>query len=271
MPGQHVVFEGSLAKTLRFWSSKLDVWRKSRRKTSFLSIKTYKTSCLKEVSQKSFFFELHAFSFKLTTPCYYLLIVTTTYYCLRLLTTYYYLLLTTYYLLLPPAHYSVLQPARPHPGASERRAVPGAGRKGTCHTSCSLLNTSTRKASPWSIWTPRCSWSGKKGNLSYLLLTTSYFNTQGLILEHLNAAMSLERAEREQTHHQIAGRANQLIGPQGKPYTIHELSKRWRPMMCQIGTSKQHAALWGLPKLPEGGTTGKPYFETLLWFSLAQN
>ena len=48
---QHVNFEGSLAEMLRFWSSKLCFWRKSRRKASFLS---FKASILKEVSQKSF-------------------------------------------------------------------------------------------------------------------------------------------------------------------------------------------------------------------------
>ena len=44
-------FEGSFAKKFRFWSSKLQFWRKSRTKASFLS---YTASFLKEVSQKSF-------------------------------------------------------------------------------------------------------------------------------------------------------------------------------------------------------------------------
>ena len=48
---QSYLFEGSLAQKLRFWSSKLRFWRKSRRNASFLS---FKASILKEVSQKSF-------------------------------------------------------------------------------------------------------------------------------------------------------------------------------------------------------------------------
>ena len=54
-------FEGSLAEKLRFWSSKLHFWRKSRRNASFL---IFKASFLKEVSQKSFVFELHSFNFQ---------------------------------------------------------------------------------------------------------------------------------------------------------------------------------------------------------------
>ena len=46
---------------LRFWASKLHFWRKSRRKASFLS---FKASILKEVSQKSFVFELQSFIFE---------------------------------------------------------------------------------------------------------------------------------------------------------------------------------------------------------------
>ena len=53
---QSLVFEGSLAKTLRFFASRFIFWRRSRRKASFLS---FKASFLKEVSQKSFVFELH--------------------------------------------------------------------------------------------------------------------------------------------------------------------------------------------------------------------
>ena len=54
-------FEGSLAEKLRFWPSKLRFWRKSRRKASFLS---FKASVLKEVSQKSFVFDLQRFVFE---------------------------------------------------------------------------------------------------------------------------------------------------------------------------------------------------------------
>ena len=75
--GQHVIFEGSLAKTLCFWSSKLHVWRKSHRNASFLSFKTsfwkksrtkasflsFKASFLKVVLHKSFVFELQSFHF----------------------------------------------------------------------------------------------------------------------------------------------------------------------------------------------------------------
>ena len=46
---------------LRFWSSKLHFWRKSRRKASFLS---FKASFLKEVSHKSFVFDLQSFFFE---------------------------------------------------------------------------------------------------------------------------------------------------------------------------------------------------------------
>ena len=48
-------FEGNLAEMLRFWPSKLQSWRKSRRNASFL---TFKASILKEVSRKSFVFEI---------------------------------------------------------------------------------------------------------------------------------------------------------------------------------------------------------------------
>ena len=61
MSGQHVIFEGSLAEMLRFWSSKLHFWRKSRRNASFL---IFKASFLKEVSHKSFVFELQSFIFE---------------------------------------------------------------------------------------------------------------------------------------------------------------------------------------------------------------
>ena len=54
-------FEGSLAEMLCFWSSNLQFWRKSRRKAWFLS---FKASFLKEVSQKSFVFELQSFIFE---------------------------------------------------------------------------------------------------------------------------------------------------------------------------------------------------------------
>ena len=58
---QSFIFEGSLAEMLRFWASKLQFWRKSRRNASFL---IFKASILKEVSQKSFVFELQSFHFK---------------------------------------------------------------------------------------------------------------------------------------------------------------------------------------------------------------
>ena len=58
---QHVIFEGSLAKMLWFWSWKLHFWRKSRAKASFLS---FKDSILKEVSHKSFVFDLQSFVFE---------------------------------------------------------------------------------------------------------------------------------------------------------------------------------------------------------------
>ena len=52
---QSFIFEGSLAERLRFWALTLQIWRKSRRNASFL---IFKTSFLKEVSQKCFVFEL---------------------------------------------------------------------------------------------------------------------------------------------------------------------------------------------------------------------
>ena len=55
------ILEGSLAQKLRFWASKLHFWRKSRTKASFL---IFKASFLKEVSYKSFVFELQSFNFK---------------------------------------------------------------------------------------------------------------------------------------------------------------------------------------------------------------
>ena len=58
---QSFIFEGSLAQKLRFWSSKLHFWRKSRRNASFL---IFKASFLKEVSHKSFVFELQSFIFE---------------------------------------------------------------------------------------------------------------------------------------------------------------------------------------------------------------
>ena len=58
---QSFVFEGSVAQKLRFWSSKLHFWRKSRRIASFL---IFKASILKEVSQKSFVFDLQSFVFE---------------------------------------------------------------------------------------------------------------------------------------------------------------------------------------------------------------
>ena len=58
---QSFVFGGSPAEKLRFWSSKLRFWRKSRRKASFF---ISKACILKEVSQKSFVFELQSFNFK---------------------------------------------------------------------------------------------------------------------------------------------------------------------------------------------------------------
>ena len=58
---QNFIFEGSLAEMLRFWSSKLHFWRKSRRKASFLR---FKASFLKEVSQKCFVFDLQSFVFE---------------------------------------------------------------------------------------------------------------------------------------------------------------------------------------------------------------
>ena len=58
---QSLNFEGSLAEMLRFWASKLQFWRKSCRKALFLS---FKVSILKEVSHKSFVFELQSFNFE---------------------------------------------------------------------------------------------------------------------------------------------------------------------------------------------------------------
>ena len=58
---QSFFFEGSLAQKLRFWASKLHFWRKSRTKASFSS---FKASFLKEVSHKSFVFELQSFIFE---------------------------------------------------------------------------------------------------------------------------------------------------------------------------------------------------------------
>ena len=58
---QSFIFEGSLAQKLRFWFSKLQFWRKSRRKASFLS---FKVSFLKEVSHKSFVFDFQSFNFE---------------------------------------------------------------------------------------------------------------------------------------------------------------------------------------------------------------
>ena len=58
---QSFIFEGSLAEKLRFWASKLQFWRKSRRNASFL---IFKASFLKEVSQKSFVLELQSFNFE---------------------------------------------------------------------------------------------------------------------------------------------------------------------------------------------------------------
>ena len=46
---------------LRFWSSKLRFWRKSRTKASFL---IFKASILKEVSQKCFAFDIQSFIFE---------------------------------------------------------------------------------------------------------------------------------------------------------------------------------------------------------------
>ena len=58
---QSFIFEGSLAEMLRFGAWKLHFWRKSRRKASFWSLKA---SILKEVSQKSFVFDLQRFNFE---------------------------------------------------------------------------------------------------------------------------------------------------------------------------------------------------------------
>ena len=61
MSGEHVIFEGSLAEMLRFRISKLHFGRKSRTKASFLS---FKAPFLKEVSHKSFVFDLQSFNFE---------------------------------------------------------------------------------------------------------------------------------------------------------------------------------------------------------------
>ena len=70
---QSFIFEGRLAQKLRFWASKIHFWRRSRRKASFLIFKasffeasflSCTASFLKEVSQKSFIFELHSFVFE---------------------------------------------------------------------------------------------------------------------------------------------------------------------------------------------------------------
>ena len=58
---QSFIFEGSLAEMLRFELQSFILLRKSRRKASFL---TFKASFLKEVSQKSFVFELQSFVFE---------------------------------------------------------------------------------------------------------------------------------------------------------------------------------------------------------------
>ena len=58
---QSYIFEGILAQKLRFWASQLHFWRKSRTKASFLS---FKVSFLKEVSHKSFVFDLQSFIFE---------------------------------------------------------------------------------------------------------------------------------------------------------------------------------------------------------------
>ena len=58
---QSFIFEGRLAQKLLFWASNLHVWRKSRRNASFL---IFKASFLKEVSHKSFVFELQSFNFE---------------------------------------------------------------------------------------------------------------------------------------------------------------------------------------------------------------
>ena len=59
--GQVVIFEGSVAKMFRFWSSKIHFWRKSRTKASFWSLKA---AILKEVSQNCFVFDLQSFIFE---------------------------------------------------------------------------------------------------------------------------------------------------------------------------------------------------------------
>ena len=54
-------FEGNLAEMLRFGAPKLHFWRKSRRNASFLIFKAW---FLKEVSQKSFVFDLQSLIFE---------------------------------------------------------------------------------------------------------------------------------------------------------------------------------------------------------------
>ena len=75
---QSFFFEGSLTQKLRFWASKFNFWRKSRRIASFLNFKawflkevsqkclflSFKASFLKEVSQKCFVFDLQSFVFE---------------------------------------------------------------------------------------------------------------------------------------------------------------------------------------------------------------
>ena len=58
---QRFIFEGSLAEMLSFRVSMLHFGRKSRTKASFL---IFKASILKEVSQKSFVFDLQSFNFE---------------------------------------------------------------------------------------------------------------------------------------------------------------------------------------------------------------
>ena len=53
--------EGGLAQKFRFWASKLHFWRKSRKNALFL---IFKASFLKEVSHKSFVFDLESFNFE---------------------------------------------------------------------------------------------------------------------------------------------------------------------------------------------------------------
>ena len=55
------ILEGSLAQKLRFWISKVQFWRMSRKKATF---SIFKASFLKEVSHKSFVFDLQSFIFE---------------------------------------------------------------------------------------------------------------------------------------------------------------------------------------------------------------